>query len=300
MKATKKILILGGSSFDHIVYLKEFPQPLPQTIHKAPFREACGSTGTGKALALTKLDVPNVLYTAYGNDYYGEKVERFLYNNEVKSVVVKDHAGTQRHFNIMDAQGQRISMFITQSSETLSHDYDKVAQLIDECDIIVLNIIPYCLQLLSLIKTSGKPVWTDLHDYDGSNSYHQPFIEASQYIHLSADLLPNYKDVMQQFIKDGKELVVCTHGKAGASLLLKTGEWIEQPAAKNMQIVDSNGAGDSFFCGFLYGWLTKQPPLRSMQYGAVCGALAVTEENLVYSKLSVALIQNKLDEYFSI
>ena len=299
MKATKKILILGGSSFDHIVYLNEFPQPIPQTIHKAPFREACGSTGTGKALALTRLDVPNVLYTAYGNDYYGEKIETFLYENEIKSLVVKDDAGTQRHINIMDAQGQRISMFITQSSATLHHDETKVAQLIHECDIIVLNIIPYCLQLLSLIKASGKEVWTDLHDYNGFNPYHQPFIEASQYIHLSSDLLPNYKEVMQQFIRDGKELAICTHGKAGSSLLLKTGEWIEQPAISNIQIVDSNGAGDSFFCGFLYGWLTKQSPARCMQYGAMCGALAVMDENLVYSTLSPLLLEAKCNEYFT-
>lgn len=292
MKAAKKILILGGSSYDHIVYLNEFPRPFPQTIHHAPFRESCGSTGTGKALALTKLNVPNVLYTAFGNDYYGDKIENYLHSQNIKSVVVKDLAGTQRHINIMDAQGQRISMFITQSSATIDHDFDKVAQLIDECDIIVLNIIPYCLQLLPLVKASGKPVWTDLHDYDGSNPYYQPFFEASKYIHLSSDLLPNYKEVIQQFINNGKELVVCTHGKAGATLLSKTGEWIEQPAISNIQIVDSNGAGDSFFCGFLYGWLTKQSPARCMQYGAVCGALAVTDENLVYGALNNSLLQS--------
>ncbi len=294
----KKILILGGSSFDHIVYLNEFPEPFPQTIHQVPFREACGSTGTGKALALTKLNVHNTLYTAFGRDYYGEQIEHYLYENNIKSVVVTDPAGTQRHINIMDKEGRRISMFVTQSPEQLPHDEQQLKKIIAEHNVIVLNIIPYCKQLIPLIKESGKPVWTDLHDYDGRNPYHLPFIETSQYIHLSSDLLPGYKEVMEQFISNGKELVICTHGKAGASLLLKSGEWIEQPAISNVPITDSNGAGDSFFSGFLFGWLTQQSPSRCMQYGAVCGALAVTDAHLVYHALSPLLLEAKCDEYF--
>jgi acarbose 7IV-phosphotransferase len=288
----KKVLILGGSTFDHIVHLQQLPQPVPQTIHVAPFHEACGSTGTGKALALKKLNVPVTLYTAYGNDHYGQKIQSFLDDNKIKTVAVNDPAGTERHINIMAADGGRISMFITQSSEELNHDEALVKQLIDEHDIIVLNIIPYCKQLIPLIRASGKPVWTDLHDYDGMNAYHQPFINAAHYIHLSSDNLTDYHPMMQQFIDAGKELVICTHGKKGASLLNKPGQWLQQEAVPGVSIVDSNGAGDSFFSGFLYGFLMNQSLQTAMEYGAICGALAVMDRNLVYSALSPALLLN--------
>jgi sugar/nucleoside kinase (ribokinase family) len=286
----KKVLILGGSTFDHIVHLLQLPQPVPQTIHVAPFHEACGSTGTGKALALKKLAVPVTLYTAYGNDFYGEKVEHYLHQNEIRTVVVKDPAGTQRHINIMDTDGNRISMFITQSSETLQHDEALVKQLIDEHDIIVLNIIPYCKQLIPLITASGKPVWTDLHDYDGSNPYHQPFVDAAHYIHLSSDNLADYKPVMQRLKDAGKELVTCTHGRKGATLLNTSGGWLQQDAVPDISIVDSNGAGDSFFSGFLYGFLRNESLQTAMEYGAICGALAVMDKNLVYASLSPELL----------
>lgn len=48
-------LVIGGVSFNTMVYLDTFPQPLPQTIFSTGFHETVGSTGAGKALNLRKL-----------------------------------------------------------------------------------------------------------------------------------------------------------------------------------------------------------------------------------------------------
>ena len=294
----QKILILGGSTFDHIVHVPKFPDPIPQTIHQTVFYEGCGSTGIGKALALTKLGVPNYLYTAFGDDVYGREIELYLYKNSVENTVIIDPKGTERHINLMDDAGNRISMFITQSSETLPHDERIIQQLINDCDIIVLNIIPYCLQLIPLIKASGKPVWTDLHDYDGINPYHQPFIDAAQYIHLSSDNLPDYKPVMQQLLAPGKEMVICTHGKKGSSVLLADETYLEEPIKYQATVVDSNGAGDSYFAGFLYGFINNQSIQNCMRYGAACGAMTVEDKNLVALKLSEKKLEEFMREFY--
>lgn len=290
------IAILGGTTFDHIVYLPELPKPTPQTIHKAPFNEGVGSTGSGKALTLTKLGLPNTLYSVIGNDHFGEQIKSFLAAQGVETIFDTDPAGTERHINIMDAEGRRISMFITQSSEIIEHNEQAIRQLLDRSSIIVLNIIAYCRHLIPLVKKYNKPAWTDLHDYDGKNTYHRDFIEAAQYIHLSSDNLPNYKSTMEQLINRGKELVICTHGKQGASLLTKNGEWLEQPVLQNVPIVDSNGAGDSFFSGFLYAYLQNYSLQKCLQYGTVCGAMAVTSPTLVFESLSPGFIDNKINE----
>jgi len=285
-----QIAIIGGTTFDHIVYLPQLPQPVPQTIHQAPFNEAVGSTGAGKALALTKLEMDNTLYSVIGADVFGDQIKTYLNQQGVKTIFDIDAAGTERHINIMDAQGGRISMFVTQSSELIAHDIAAIEKLLEQSTVVVLNIIGYCRQLIPLIKKYDKPVWTDLHDYDGSNRYHQDFIDAAQYIHLSSDNLPGYRKVMEAMISNGKELVICTHGRAGASLLTKTGEWFEQAAIQQIPIVDSNGAGDSFFAGFLYAYLHHYPMQQCLQYGAVCGAYAVTSKALVYENLSAAFV----------
>ncbi|MBK8087712.1 MAG: hypothetical protein IPK31_07090 [Chitinophagaceae bacterium] len=67
----QQLFIIGGTTFDHIVYLPQLPQPIPQTIHQAAFHEGTGSTGSGKALNLHRLAVPLQLYSVLGNDSYG-------------------------------------------------------------------------------------------------------------------------------------------------------------------------------------------------------------------------------------
>ncbi|MBK6937573.1 MAG: carbohydrate kinase family protein [Chitinophagaceae bacterium] len=298
MEQVHKVAIIGGTTYDHIVYLPSFPVPSPHTIHKAIFHETTGSTGFGKALALTKLGIDNTLYSVVGDDYYGNKIMQSLKDQGVKAIFDTDPAGTERHINIMDVNGGRISIFATQSSENIAHNFPAIEKLLDESTVIVLNIIAYCRNLILLVKKCNKPVWTDLHDYDGTNSYHQDFIDASQFIHLSSDNLPNYRPAMERFIKEGKELVICTHGKQGASLLTKNGEWLEQSIAEGISIVDSNGAGDSFFSGFLYGYLKSYSLRKCLQYGAVCGAYAVASPTLVYEDLSPVFLEEKRIAHF--
>lgn len=62
----KKVLVIGGTTFNSIIHFKKFPNPEPQTIPYAPFNETLGSTGAGKALNLTKLNVSNTLHSILG------------------------------------------------------------------------------------------------------------------------------------------------------------------------------------------------------------------------------------------
>lgn len=291
------VAILGGTTFDHIVYLDELPKPVPKTYHHTGFNEGIGSTGAGKALPLTKLGVANTLYSLIGPDDYGTGIKTFLAKENVNSILANDPKGTERHINIMDRDGQRISMFVTQSSENFEHDEPVIKKLLQQSTLVVLNIIGYCRQLIPLVKQSGKPVWTDLHDYDGTSSYHDDFIDASQYIHLSSDNLPHYRQVMERLAKQGKELVICTHGKLGASLITKEEVWLEQPALENIPVVDSNGAGDSFFAGFLYAYLHNKPLQDCLKYGVVCGGYAIKSNTLCYQQLSPQFIENKIIEH---
>lgn len=295
----KSIAILGGTTFDHIITFKNLPDPIPTTIHSAPFHEGTGSTGAGKALALTKLGVENILYSVVGDDMYGRYIINDLQAQQVQLLYDFDEKGTERHVNLMDEQGNRISIFITTSAAHIPAAKNKVKGIIESSDIIVLNIIEYCKDFCEAVIKSNKPVWTDLHDYDGSNLYHQPFIDAAQYIHLSSDNLKDYEQTMKSLIDMGKELVVCTHGKQGATLLTKSGLWLHQPAIPDLPIVDSNGAGDSFFAGFLFGWINDLPLQTCLQYGAVCGGFCVTSKGLIYDKLNQTFLLTTHNQLFS-
>lgn len=293
-----KVLLLGGTSFDHIVHLPQLPGPEPRTIHQAGFHEGTGSTGAGKALNLQRLDVPLFLYSTAGDDTWGQLIREHLERAGVPFYFDTDPAGTERHVNLMDAEGKRISIFITQASEKIDFSEAVIQQQLDEAGLVVLNILSYCRHLIPLVKAAGKPVWTDLHDYDGQNPYHGDFMDASDYIHLSSDLLPDYRPLMEKWIREGKKLVICTHGKAGATALLPTGEWIEQAALLDFPYVDSNGAGDAFFSGFLYGWMQHLPANQCMQYGAITAALCVGHTELANPRLNPGLLEQEYQRRF--
>lgn len=294
----KKVLVIGGTTFDSIIYLEKLPEPEPQTIHYAPFNETLGSTGAGKALNLTKLNVPNILHSIIGNDSYGEKIISGLKSAGVKFVYDIDPKGTERHVNLMDKNGSRISIFVTQSSSELGLNMDRIEELIKECDIIVLNIISYTKQLIPLIKKYKKPVWTDLHDYNIDNPYHDDYIDIADYIFVSSDNMSNYRPVMESWMSRGKELVVCTHGKGGSTALTKDGRWIDTSIIEDYRFKDANGAGDSFFSGFLYGFLKGKCTEECLRLGTICSGLCITSGELAYENLSEDLLLAEYDKYY--
>ena len=294
----QRVFVIGGTTFDHIIHLPELPGEEPRTIHQAAFTEGTGSTGSGKALNLHRLGVPVALYSVLGNDTYGDHIRRDLEAAGVAAFYDTDPAGTERHVNLMDAGVNRLSIFITQSSETVSYNTDAIRSAIESADVLALNIISYCRRLIPLVQASGKPVWTDLHDYDGTNTYHDDFIRVAQYIHLSSDNLKDPRPLMERFIAEGKELVVCTHGKSGATALTADGRWVEQSALLNYPYVDGNGAGDAFFSGFLFGWMQERPLETCMQYGAICGALCIGSKQLAAENLTAALLLAEWNKIF--
>jgi sugar/nucleoside kinase (ribokinase family) len=180
-----KILILGGVSFDTIIHLKHLPEPISQTLFGRDY-QTIGSTGAGKAMNLTKLGISNTLHATIGNDDEGERIKKFLEEQGVVSVFDIDQY-TEKHVNLMDAEGNRISIFTSSTSANPSLDLNRIENLISSHDIIVLNIIPYNKQLIPLIKKHQKPIWTDLHDYDENNSYYKEFVDAADYLFFSSD-----------------------------------------------------------------------------------------------------------------
>lgn len=198
----------------------------------------------------------------------------------------------------MDKKGNRISIFVTQSSSEPELNTGRIEELIKECDIIVLNIIAYTKQLIPLIRKYKKPVWTDLHDYNVGNPYHEAYIDIADYIFVSSDNMINYRPVMENWMSKGKKLVVCTHGKSGSTALTKDGRWIDTPIIEDYRFKDANGAGDSFFSGFLYGFLKGKCTEECLKLGTICAGLCITSGELAYKDLSEELLQAEYKKYY--
>jgi sugar/nucleoside kinase (ribokinase family) len=261
-----------------MLYLDELPEPRPQTLFAARSYETVGSSGAGKALNLRHLGWQVRLWAALGTDEYGRKVRAFLGDAGVELTTVDDPAGTMRHVNLMDGSGDRISIFASSGSRHLEVDHHAMRQQMADADLVAVTIFDHCRGFLPIAAELGIPLWIDIHDYDGANPYHRDFIEAATYLQLSTTALRDWRAFAEARIRSGAELVVCTHGAAGASAYTADG-WCDI-ATEPAQPVDSNGAGDGFFAGFASALLHGDAVAVALQAGAEAAREAVRSPDL--------------------
>lgn len=295
----KKVFIAGGASYDSIIYLENFPGAEPRTIHHCKFNETVGSTGTGKALNLCRLGFDVVLHASIGKDLYGKKIKEALNQPHLSFIYNYDPAGTERHTNLMNSDGQRISIFTHNLTEYPRFSLRKLIPYIEKADYVIINLGNYTKKLLPVAHEMGKIIWTDLHDYNGVNPWYDEYIAYAQRILLSSDNLPNYRQWMQKMVDKGKDWIVTTHGSQGSTGLLNTGQWFEVKALKTLSLVDSNGAGDAYFSGFLYAFDRGYNLEKCMQAGTIAGAMCINSSRLYHPDLSEKRIEQYLKEAFT-
>lgn len=294
----KKVFVLGAVSYNLIVYLSKFPEPKPQTIFANDYHETIGETAAGKALNLAKLGMKVTLHGLIGKDEYGLKITRILEDQGIQCIFDFDPKGTERDLNLMDQNGGRISIFLPTSTHEPQVDTKRIEAATSENDFIVLNISNYCRYLIPLIKKQNKEIWCDIHDYNLNNPYHQDFIEAADYIFMSSDQMPDYRSFLEHLIRSGKKLAVCTRGSEGSTALTSNGEWIETPINEDYQRVDTNGAGDAFFAGFLYAYSQGYSVKQSLQMGTVVSGLCITSRELAFPDLSPELAEVEFKKHY--
>jgi sugar/nucleoside kinase (ribokinase family) len=280
-------IVLGGASWNTMIYLERFPEPHPATIADARSNVAAGSTGIGKALALKALAHETLLHATIGDDQEGRSIRAFCAKRGIATRFDIDPGGTSRHVNLMNAVGERISIFLFNGSPNPPVDVPALASEIAGARTIFLNITQSSIPLLPAVRAASGEVWVDLHDYDGRNAYHEQFIAEADLLQLSDEALPDPRSVMQRLAQTAR-LVICTRGSKGA-LALTDGEWHEVPAL-SARIVDSNGAGDTFMVAAWHALSRGRPLPDALAFAAAAAAMAVESPELVPETMSEAAV----------
>ncbi len=73
--------------------------------------------------------------------------------------------------------------------------------------------------------------------------------------------------------------MVCTHGARGATALTADG-FLDVPAERVDDVVDTNGAGDGFFAGFLHAHLRGADLAEALAAGTAHAARVVRSPGL--------------------
>lgn len=244
-----RALVLGGVAWNRILHLQRLPDPVPHTVHAHRAYESLGGTGAGKAWNLAALGWDVDLVAALGDDHAGDLALDAIAGLGVRCHTIDDPAGTEQHTNLMAADGSRLSIYTNASSAELPIDVDAVLRLAEDADLVCVNILGHCRALLEPLQRAGIALWTDLHDHDGHDPYHRDFVDAASSLQVSSDRLPGWRRWADDRLAAGADVVLVTHGREGADANDGTG-W-RHVGVDPVDAVDTNGAGDAFFAGFV-------------------------------------------------
>lgn len=277
------MLVIGGSGVDSVVRVDSLPVPLADSVGVGPIREWPGHTGGNVALGCRALGL-NVTFLDYiGDDWPGRQVREHLAAGGVDFEPLISPAGTRRAVNLVDSSGRRMSFYDARDPADLRMPRDFYLPHLRRARHVHLSITNFTRFLYDDIEALGVPVSTDLHDWDGLADHHREFALRSDLVFLSAaGAGERIASVMREILREGRaKAVVATAGAGGSYLLTRDGSSTPRPVPATpppAPVVDSNGAGDAYVCGFLYGRLSGLGLEESARLGAVAGAYACTGE----------------------
>jgi sugar/nucleoside kinase (ribokinase family) len=265
---------------DTIVYVPELPLPLRDSYPVPAITARAGHTGDGVAIGLHALGLRTHHLDIIGDDHEGDLVRALHRDHDVSFTPVPGAGGTKRAVNLVDPAGRRLSLYdVSRGDDRDSFPPDLVAALAAASRHTHVSITHPARDALGVLATHAATISTDLHDWDGTNPYHETFALAADIVFLSTAGLGAHEDAMRHIIAAGRaRAVVATAGADGSFLLTRGHERVRHfPAVTpTAPVVDSNGAGDAFVAGFLYGHLHDAPVEVCMRYGAIAGGHACT------------------------
>ena len=272
------VLVLGGAGVDTIVYVPELPLPYADSYPVPAIQARAGQTGDGVALGVHALGLRTHHIDVLGDDTEGALVRDLHARYGVPFTAVRTAAGTKRAVNLVSPDGRRLSLY--DASRGAPEDRlpsELVSTLAAASRHVHVSITHPCAQALPLLGDAS--VSTDLHNWDGQNPYHEPFAHRADIVFLSAVALSDVEGTMRRILERGRaHTVVATAGALGAQVMLR-----DDPVPRHVPaapapgpVVDSNGAGDAFVSGYLFGFLAGESAPTSARYGAVAGAHACT------------------------
>lgn len=273
--------VIGGVSWNQVVDVPRLPQGRTETLFATGSREGIGATGSGKALNLARLGFATRLHALVGDDAEGDRAAAELAGAGVELCRVPDPAGTERHFNLMDPQGRRASIYLNGGT----HDPDDsvvsggdLAAFAAGADYVWVNLANYARRVLPELAARGIPVWADVHDWDGDNEFHRDFVDAARYLFLSDEALDDAVGFAAHLART-RELVVVTHGSRGATALMPGHDPLFVPPLE-VEAVDPNGAGDAFCAGVVWGHNRGWDWPQALAAGAAVAAGCVASPHL--------------------
>ena len=247
--------------------------PVPYYPVRYPFngvKSTVSGVGFNVARALTALGRPVHFASLVGSDPAGRLAIDALQAGGVATEHVLPILGqTPQSVILYDSSGRRqINVDLKDIQEHI-YPPEQIAAGLAGCELAALCNINFSRALLRLARAAGKRIATDVHAIGSlDDDYNQDFMRAADILFMSDEALPEppegwARQVLGRFTN---EILVIGLGGRGALLAVRRDRYVGGfPAVYTRPVVNTIGAGDALFSGFLHFYLKEGNPYRALE-----------------------------------
>ena len=261
-----KILVSGLCNIETTLKVHKFPieyYPIDYPFFGIKSNVSGVAYNIVKALKTLNDDV--TLTSFIGDDFEGEYVLNELKNTNIGvNFIKKELKETPTSIVLYDNEGKR------QIYCDLKDIQDKKYDLIDianDKDILVLCNINFNRESIKNIK--NKIIATDVHVFNNiHDEYNKDFLENSNILFLSDEAIEiNYEEFMMSIENlYHNDIIVLGMGKNGSLMYVKEeNKFYHVPAVDTGVIVNTVGAGDALFSGFIHYYAKGYSPIECLK-----------------------------------
>lgn len=305
MTTSSKITVIGASNIDLIGCSKD--KLIFKDSNIGTLETVLGGVGRNIAENLVRLGLGVEFLSVFGDDEFSKSLKKScdeLGISHEHSLTLKDTA-TSTYLAIMNKYNDlALGLSAMDIYDTLPDSFVR-----ERLDVIAQN--EYCILETNFPKSSLDLVTSELSDtkfaleaVSAKKALRAKSILSRLYIlkcnHLEAELLSglkmdyegDYEKVVEHFLNLGVKKVFITLGKDGVAY----GDEHETFVARNNVVtpVNTNGAGDAFMAGVLYGETKGMELYETAKFSAACAAITIQHKNAVNPEINEQLVLNTM------
>lgn len=298
------ISVVGGCNMD---ILGRPNAPIKQN-DSAPGTISYSEGGVGRNIAenLAKLDAPIKLLSAVGKDTNGERIltSGTRCGIDMSRVKVVEGKRTSTYLSVLNHEGEVLNALSDMSivSEINTAYVQENLGLLNRSKLVCIdtNLEQEVIDLI--FAQCSAPIFVDtvssakcmkVEGYEEKIFLLKPnIIEAQKLLKREIKTEEDIIASLEIFLMRGVKNIIITAGSDGVYFANASGIWHAQ--ATGAEIVNSNGAGDAFMSGLLYGFLHGESLVKACETAYNASLIALRSEATINPEMSVKLLNAQI------